>query len=349
MQITSGKIPGPIKLCLYGIEGIGKSTLASKFPMPLFIDTEGSTNHMDVRRLPAPGNWLELLNEVDWVMNHPDSCKTLVIDTVDWAEMLCIENVCAKEKKDSLEAFGYGKGYVYVAEEFGRLLNKLENVREKGIHILLLAHAKIQKFEQPDELGAYDRWTMKTSKQVAPMIKEWVDCLLFANYKTLVVNVDGQGAAKGKNKAQGGQRVLYTTHMTSWDAKNRFGLADELPLDYASIAPILDSAPASPTPEPDPAPAPEPQPAPQPEPEPEMAPTVSTPDPYADIPDVLARLMREADVSPDDVKHVIAEKGFFPFSTPWRVIVSADGFLDGWLMHPNVWPQVVAAAKEVPF
>ena len=62
-EITSGKIPTALKVVIYGSEGIGKSTLASQFPNPLYIDTEGSTKHMNVRRLPTPQTWEDLMQE----------------------------------------------------------------------------------------------------------------------------------------------------------------------------------------------------------------------------------------------------------------------------------------------
>ena len=89
MEITRGKIKKAVKVCIYGPEGIGKSTLASMFPNPVFIDTEGSTNHMDVARFDAPSSWQMLIQEVEYVRDHPDCCRTLVIDTADWAEKLC--------------------------------------------------------------------------------------------------------------------------------------------------------------------------------------------------------------------------------------------------------------------
>ena len=360
MEITSGKQPCAIKCALYGPEGIGKSTLAAQFPEPLFIDTENGTAHMDVRRMPKPQTWEDLLSEVDWVYSHPDCCKTLVIDTADWAEHMCVTFICVRDKKDGIESYSYGKGYTYLAEAFGLLIEKLENVRKKGIHIVITAHAAIKKFEQPDEMGAYDRWSMKTSKQVAPLIREWVDALLFLNYRTVVVNVDNQGAAKGKNKAQGGKRVIYTTHNPCWDAKNRFGLADELPLSFDSIRPILDAAtaPAAPAAPERPAgrPAARPKtkpateapaasesvPAPQAAPEPAQAPQAARGE---GIPDSLWALMQEADVIPGEVKGVIADKGFYPYDTPWKVIAWDESFMTGWLMHPDVWPKVVEAIR----
>ena len=48
IPIQTGKIETAKKVVIYGPEGIGKSTLASKFPRPVFIDCEGSTNELDV-------------------------------------------------------------------------------------------------------------------------------------------------------------------------------------------------------------------------------------------------------------------------------------------------------------
>lgn len=249
--VTSGTIPAPVKVVLYGPEGIGKSTFASMFPDPVFLDTEGGTKRLNVARLPAPTSWQMLMDEVAEVARGNVPCGTLVIDTADWAERLCIETVCARFKVKGIEDFGYGKGYTYAKEEFARLLDALGDVLAAGKHVVVTAHAQISRFEQPDAVGSYDRWTMKTSKQVAPLLREWCDMLLFANYKT-VVEKAGAGA-NAKNKASGGKRVLYTTHNPCWDAKNRFGLADEVPFEFASIAACI--TPANPTPGQMPAPS----------------------------------------------------------------------------------------------
>src|SRR5690625_3739064 len=182
-----------------------------------------------------------LLQQIDWVMQQNGRFKTLVIDTIDWAEMQCTQSVCAKHGKNGVEDFGYGQGYTYVAEEFGKFLNKLSDVIEAGINVVLNAHTQIIKFEQPDEMGAYDRYQLKlgkrTSSQTAPLAKEWADMILFMNYKTFSVAVDDKGR---KHKAQGGERKIYTTHHPAWDAKNRHDLPDEIPMDYAEIEHIFN-------------------------------------------------------------------------------------------------------------
>jgi len=236
MEVTCGIIRSAQKICVYGPEGIGKSGFASHFPNPIFEDTEGSTKHMDVARTPKSSSWAMIGEHIKYLKANPMKCDTYVLDTADWAERLCKVGICANGQKTSLSSFAHGTGYVLLMEEFGRLLNSLEDLVDLGINIVILAHATMRKFEQPDELGSYDRWEMKLEKKVYPLVKEWADMVLFANFKTYVVNVDNQGATKGKNKAQGGKRVMYTTHHSCWDAKNRHDLREELPFDFNEIA-----------------------------------------------------------------------------------------------------------------
>ena len=288
LNITRGFIWKPQKVVVYGPEGIGKSSFAAQFPEPLYIDTEGSTNLLDVARLPKPSSWTMLLGMVQEVKNTPGCCKTLVIDTMDWAEQLCVAHICATYNKKGVEDFGYGKGYVFVKEEIGRFLNLLQDVIDAGINVVLTAHSQIRKFELPDECGSYDRYELKlgnkTGGQTSALVKEWADMVLFANYKQYVVEVNE------KKKAQGGARVMHTVHHPCWDAKNRHDLKPELPFEFAQIAycipnrevgeatkpgPELVAAPAAPA-----APAASPAPVVNP-PAPTSPPKAATPPPTA--------------------------------------------------------------------
>ena len=364
MEIVRGRIPKPVKCLIYGPEGIGKSTLASKFPDPVYIDTEGSTVHMDVARFPAPSSWTMLLQEVAEVKKDPSVCKTLVIDTLDWAEKLCITHVLAANKWTSIEAPGYGKGYVVVKEEFGKLLNALTEVIEAGVNVVMTAHAQMRKFEQPDELGAYDRWELKLSKHNSPLVKEWADMILFCNYKTMVVNVDNQGAQKGKNKAQGGRRVMHTQHHPCWDAKNRFGLPDELDMDYSAIAhifagnsekpketpakPMETEKPASgvtaPPADEDPAVPAKSQEKPTSEaPKIDISLYLSDPE---NLPAELKQLMETDGISEWEIQQVVFARGYFPDNTPIEQMEKASpGFIKGWIVQ--FWPIVKEMALKI--
>lgn len=381
MKITRGKINKAKKIVVYGPEGIGKSTFASKFPDPVFIDTEGSTNDMDVARLPRPTSWTMLLEEIDYVKKTVGLCKTLVIDTIDWAEQLCVEYICAKHSKSGIEDFGYGNGYVYTKEEFGRFLNRLTDVIEVGVNVVLTAHAQLRKFEQPDEMGAYDRWELKlgkkTQSQTSPLVKEWADMLLFCNYKTHTVAVDDKGK---KHKAMGGKRVMYTSHHPCWDAKNRYGLPEECEFDYGVIAGIIEAGNEKQTARieglqskaeekktPDFMDIPEGTPeqlefdtgssAAKADENPQHIET-DKPIPkdsvfHVDerIPKALRDLMEEKLVSEEEIQAVVSDRGYYPRATP---ILNYDpDFISGVLV--GAWPQVYGMIEklretyEIPF
>lgn len=236
-NITKGKQKTAIRLCAYGPEGIGKSTFASQFPDPLFIDVEGGTKQLDVARFPQPDTWSELLEMVDAVIAEPGICKTLVIDTADRAEMLLTAQLLKEANVDSIEKYGggYGKGYTALAERFNKdLLIRLDRLIAKGVNVVLIAHAAMRKLESPDE-PPYDRWELKTSKKISPLIKEWTDILLFMKYEQTVVEVNGRNKAKGKAK-----RVMVCNHRPTCDAKNRYGLEDDLPLSFEPLRAIYE-------------------------------------------------------------------------------------------------------------
>ncbi len=302
LNIVDGKLNLPLKAVIYGPEGIGKSSLAAKAPGALFIDTEGGTSRLNVRRIPKPGSWDELIGIIEEVARTPGLCQTLIIDTADWAEHQCIKDICAKYKVSGLESFGYGKGYTYVGEEMARLLAACDKVIAAGINVIILAHAKMRKQELPDEQGSFDRWELKVSKQSAPLLKEWPDLLLFLTYKTLVVTTD-----TNTKKATGGKRVMKTSHSPVWDAKNRFGLPEELDMSFEAIAHLFVDG--------------------------------TTP---AEKPiDKLRSLMTEAEITETEIQKLVCEKGHYPANAPLDTY--SDKFISGWLLKH--WPQIVATIE----
>ncbi len=344
LAISGGFIERPVKLVIYGPEGIGKSTLASKAPGPLFIDTEGGTAHLNVRRLSKPRSWDELLANVKEIAAEKDICSTLVLDTADWAEQMCSEGLCRRFNKKGIEEFGFGKGYVYLAEEFGRLLEAFDMCIESGKNVIVTAHAKMRKFEQPDEMGAYDRWEMKLSKQVAPLLKEWCDDLLFLNYKTFVVT-----AANDSKKVQGGKRVIYASHHPCWDGKNRHGLPDEMELSFEAISPLFGMRDPSAKPQDDKG-------AKKPglevlaeamggkSPDPSTAPQGGSAQDDKEARAELARRMSDEHIADEELRKIVSLKGHFKFEVP--VAKYPEKFIEQWIL-PN-WRKIVDLIEEDP-
>ncbi len=244
-----GRVARPQKAVIYGPEGVGKSTLASQLPSPIFLDTEGGTHHLDVVRFAEPATWDDVTAAIAQLAGGGHEFKTLVIDTADWLEKRLAAHVCKKAGKESIEDFGYGKGFTLVAEEFAKFLASLDGLIRRGLHIVFLAHSTVRKFESPDQVGSYDRYELKLSKQVAPLLKEWADVILFANYVTKVA--EGES---GKRRGIGGkERMLFTTHAAAYDAKNRHGLEDRLPFALDSIARVFGAVAPAQAPAPEPA------------------------------------------------------------------------------------------------
>ena len=327
-DLTIGVQEKALRVCVYGVAGIGKTTLAAEFPNPVFIDVEDGSNQLPVARMPRPTSWEMLLDEVREVRAGNVPCSTLVIDTADAAEELCVRDILAEKEWDGIESPGYGKGYTYLAERYAKLLDLLGEVVDSGRNVVVVSHAMARKFERPDETGAYDRYELKLSKKVSPMLKEWCDLLLFLDYKIFVEEV-----AKNKAKASGGKRIMRTTHHPCWDAKNRFGLPDEMPLSYDGLAPYIpDMISLAPTKQPNPE-----RPskgiqqidehiAHMDEDLKQLEPATDKPvqgsaqddprDSYPERMHALADLMRADSISDEDLRRAMAAKGYVTLSTP---------------------------------
>ena len=246
MKVIRGKMRKPVRVVIYGVEGIGKTTLASLFPNPIFLDTEGSTFQMDVARAPNPEDeedpqlrkWTHIEGALLDLARDSQGFQTVVIDSADWAEQLATNHILGNKK--SIEDFGFGKGYVMLSEQIGKMLGRCDDLIRRGLNVVFVAHSKVVRVSPPDQTDGFDRYELRLHKAVAPKFKEWADVLLFANYRTHII--EGED---GRMKAKGGKdRILFTQRTAAFDAKNRFGLAPEIPMTIEALAPIFAAAPA---------------------------------------------------------------------------------------------------------
>jgi hypothetical protein len=243
-NVKKGKQAHAWRILLYGVEGIGKSTLAAATPSPIFLGAEDGTAHLDVERLPAPESWGDVKAAVEMLLKEEHGYRTLVVDTVDWAEPLLWAFICARDKMKDIEDYGYGKGYTAALDEWRVLLASLERLRAaKSMNVLLLGHCHARPFKNP--LGEdFDRYELKLNLKAGGLLKEWSDAVLFANHETFAKKDERTKKVKGIST---GARWLYTERTAGYDAKNRYGFPEMLPLSWPDVeaamqAPAVDAA-----------------------------------------------------------------------------------------------------------
>lgn len=239
-SVRKGKSVRPRRTVLYGVHGIGKSSWAARWPGAVFVPTEDGISDLDVASFPLCTDLVAAHGAIIELGGGEHEFKTVVVDSADWLERLIWRHVCSKEGKKAITDFGYGAGYGKSAAIFADILAALNGCRDVGMHVVLLAHSEVKRFENPAG-DSYDRYVPKLHRDTAALLQEWADEVLFANYR-----VDVRKASEGFNKERGvgigtGERVLYTTERPSHMAKNRLSLPEELPLDFDAYSSFLPS------------------------------------------------------------------------------------------------------------
>lgn len=214
----------PARICLYGTPGIGKTTFAAACPRPLVFDLEDGASRIKVDRVPVT-RWGQLIHNLTELASEPRDYQTVVIDTLDAAERMLRKEMTDQDGRESIESYGFGKGFTMLGERFEFLIERLKVLWEMGFNIVLLAQSGDRRKDDHEHGASYDEWDLKlTKKHVLPVVVEWVDALLFARYDLKVVERDGK-----KRSVAGDKRILKTTARAGFNAKNRYGLPDETP------------------------------------------------------------------------------------------------------------------------
>ena len=231
-QVVKGgeqKVMQP-RVMVYAGAGVGKSTFGSKLPKPVFIDYDHGVDDVNVDRIPGPKTWLESMALIRAVAADPMGYKSLVIDTVDPLEEQAVEHILHMTGKKSLADFDFGAGYTAVQQEWKTMLAELDVARKNGMLVCLLGHAIIRQAQDP-QLGSYDQFTSQLGKKSWALTQRWADAVLFAAFDSALV------AKKDEQRViVTGDRFLFTSRGSGFEAKNRFSLDPKLPLSWPAVA-----------------------------------------------------------------------------------------------------------------
>ncbi len=240
--IETGKSNLPPRLFIYGIEGIGKSTLAKNAPAPIFLPTEDGLREIDCAAFPVAKTVRDIEEYIRALLTEEHDYKTAVVDTADWLEHLIWDSLCEKYGVDNIEQVdgGYARGYKHALSSWRHItegLNALNCQRNMGI--ILLAHAGKEKQEDP-EVPSYDQHAPRLHKLANAHLTEWADAVLFATRK-LITKTEDAGFNKTRTLVSGlgkdgGERILRCIGSPSCRAKNRYNLPYEIPLSWDALA-----------------------------------------------------------------------------------------------------------------
>lgn len=238
-SIRRGPQHHPPRIVVYGEHGLGKSTFGASAPNPIFIPTEDGLGSIDTASFPLAKSYQDIRDAIGTLYREEHGFETVILDSLDWAESLIQAHVARQHGEESIESFGYGKGYVFAADAVREMLDGLNALRlEKSMAVILTAHCEVKRFDDPAS-ESYDRYRLKLHKHAGAIVQEWADVVAFATMKTFVSGEDVGFNKKAKRAISTGERVMHLSRAPAYDAKNRYGMPDTLPLKWSDFAGAL--------------------------------------------------------------------------------------------------------------
>lgn len=217
----------PPIIVIYGVDGIGKTTLATEAEKAVYLHTRGENLPSGLKTPKVRMNdYRDIKEYLEDLLYDDHDFHWVILDALDGMEPLVWEEVCYEHNKKSMEEFGFGKGYLFADEFWGEILDLIVKLKEEGIGVIILAHPSIELFQSPIT-EPYNRYTIKIHKRANALIREAADIVAFMNHR---VNVKEVEVTRGKkvSHAEGKTRMIYLTGEAAWDAKNRYSMPDKL-------------------------------------------------------------------------------------------------------------------------
>lgn len=231
LKSSRSKMP-PITL-IYGVDGIGKTSLAAEWPEPLYMPTEGQKTPSDIE-IPSTdviSSWDDIENVFTELLTTEHDFKSVIIDSLGgiapFIEAITAARIGAATVDDNSKGSpaAYGNGYKESEVEWGTFMSGCEALSQAGINVVLLGHPEIKRFDDPLN-DPYDRYILKLNKRAAPLVREKCDIVAFLNYRISLKEKEVAGRKTVAHAEGGKERQIHLSRGAGFDAKNRYSMPD---------------------------------------------------------------------------------------------------------------------------
>lgn len=230
-QIIEQRGVAPPRVMVYGLPGVGKTTLAAS-ANAVIVDLEnGALTVPGARRTPLVSTYSQLIRTLNELADaDPSKVGAVCIDTADAMMRLVEVEVKDRDSKGNdplLKTIGGVHGGFFKGREVVKnfldleIFPALNRIHANGNAIIILAHAKRAKITQPDGITIQQSFP-EMDEYVGNRFIQWVDATLYA-----LVNASGE-------------RVLITDPSPNILAKNRYGLPPTLPLHWPTLCASIE-------------------------------------------------------------------------------------------------------------
>jgi hypothetical protein len=218
------------KIIIYGDYGMGKTTLASMAPNPVFIGLDDGGRKL---KHPQTGEQLTHIPGVDTFKDVRDAldacldldCQTVVIDTITELEILAepytfkTVPLPKNASRQNLEAYGYGKGRNHMYDTMRLPLLNCDKLIAAGKNVIAIAQLSCNKrtndIGEPYLKEGPQLYHSEKGTSVLNLWCRWSDHIFRIAPPSIVV-------PDGKKKAYGDvTRVINTVGGLSYEAKSR--------------------------------------------------------------------------------------------------------------------------------
>lgn len=225
-----------------GGSGLGKTSLLTHIPRPLFLMDSQETGLLDLMQKPGlvpegvaygppVSEWTQLMAVLDTLISYggpahnPWGAQSIVSESITGFERMMFEYACSKDWGGNWDRFmDYSKGPKQAAKRYwsSEFLFRLTLLRDQGYHVALTAHTQVKAKDNADGLDFVGEIAY-CDAAVWQQTHRWAEAVLWLSLSA-VIESNGSTMKAAKSQLEG-QRMLHFGTSPVYPGKNRWDVS----------------------------------------------------------------------------------------------------------------------------